>query len=72
MPGSGLAIGPVKGPERLDLAVGVDVPLVVVPLVEGLGLPIVGGSAQHQGATRGMSGGVAWKIFKACSRPDPG
>ncbi len=72
MPDFGLETGPVRGSERLDLAVAVDVPLVAVPLVEGLGTLIFGGCAQHQGATWGMSGGGAWKIFKVCSRPDPG
>ena len=72
MPGPGLAIGPVRGSERLDLAVEVDAPLVAASLIEGLGTLIVGGCAQHQGTTRGMSGGVAWKIFKVRSRPAPG
>ena len=49
MPDSGLETGPVKGSERLDLAVGVDVPLVA----EGLGPLIVGGCAQHQGGDPG-------------------
>ncbi len=49
MPGPGLATGPVRGSERLDLAVELDVPLVA----EGLGPLIVDGCAQHQGGDPG-------------------
>ncbi len=71
MPDSGLETGPVRGAERLDLAVGVDVPLVAVPLVEGLGTLIVGGCAQHQGGDPGnvRRGGLEdlQGVFPACS-----